>query len=684
MPSDNGVMLERELLERIPPIARQPINYDKYDYLERDILIDLYRSLLLPRLIEQRMLLALRKGQISKWFSAWGQEAISVGATKAMQPDEWLFTMHRNLGVFTTRGVPLYPLFAQLMGKETGFTQGRERSFHFGLRDYYIVGMISHVSANLPVADGVALARQLEHAQKATLAFTGEGATSEGDFHEALNVAASWNLPVIFFVENNGWAISTPSQVQYRGYYFAERAKAYHIPSVTIDGNNVLEVFATVREWAERVRQGEGPVLIEGVTFRVRGHEEASGTRYVPKALIEYWKQRDPVTTYEDWLLQKGVLTSSERERIHEELNTQIEQALQKALQDPYPDPERVDWKKVYAPAPESVTKGVAPTAPARTIRFVDAIREGLWVAMERYPKLVLMGQDIAEYGGVFKVTEGFLEHFGPERVRNTPLCESGIVGAALGLSIAGWKAMVEMQFSDFVSYAFTQIVNNLAKIYWRWRQPADVLIRMPTGAGVGAGPFHSQSTETWFAHVPGLKVVYPSTPYDAKGLLLASIDDPNPILYFEHKYLYRSLRGEVPEGYYTVPLGKARLVHEGDDLTIITYGWGVHQVLELVQAQGISADVLDMRTLLPYDKEAIAQSVRKTGKVVIVYEPNLTYGIGAEWAAFIASELFEYLDAPVMRVASEDTPVPFAPTLEEAFLPWKRLPQVIADLLAY
>ncbi|NPA34960.1 MAG: dehydrogenase, partial [Chlorobi bacterium] len=645
--------IPESIKDRIPPIARKPIEFDVYaDLVDDKMKIQLYRDLLVPRLIEERMLLALRKGQISKWFSAWGQEAISVGATRAMLPDEWLLTMHRNIGVFTTRGVPIYLIFAQLMGKDTGFTRGRERSFHFGLKQFHIVGMISHVAANLPVADGIALANQLRKAGKATLAFTGEGATSEGDFHEALNIAASWELPVIIFIENNGWAISTPSNLQYKGYYFAERAKAYHVPGITIDGNNVLAVYSTVKEWAKKLREtNKGPVVIEGVTFRVRGHEEASGTKYVPKELIEYWQRRDPVITYEKWLLEKGYLSETQAQDIKKQLKEEIEAALNKALKDSTPEAKTQKLFEVYAPAPESVTKGIPPDphAQKREIRYVDAIKEGLYIAMKRHNNLILMGQDIGEYGGVFKITEGFIKEFGKERVRNTPLCESGIVGAALGLSIAGCKAMVEMQFSDFVTYAFTQIANNLAKIYWRWGQNADVVIRMPTGAGVGAGPFHSQSTEGWLAHIPGLKIVYPSTPYDAKGLLLASFEDPNPVMFYEHKFLYRSLKGEVPEGYYTVPIGKARIVREGDDLTIITYGWGVHKALETVDKLNIDAEIIDLRSLLPYDKEAIAQSVKKTGKVLILYEDTLSYGVGAEWSAFISENLFEYLDAPIV-----------------------------------
>lgn len=663
----------------VPPLVRKPVQYGSYrTYFSDEELREIYRKLLIPRLIEERMLLALRKGQLAKWFSAWGQEAISVGVTLAIPNQWWMLTMHRNLGVFTTRGVPLDKLFAQLMGKDTGFTRGRERSFHFGLREFRIVGMISHVSANLPVADGIALAHKLRQENQGVVAFTGEGATSEGDFHEALNIASVWQLPVLFIIENNGYAISTPAYEQYRGTYFAERARAYHIPFRTVDGNNILEVILAVREALHTLLNERSPFVLECLTFRMRGHEEASGTDYVPPPLREFWSQRDPVSTYEQFLIQEKILSEEEIRTYRKQKSAEIREIFERVYQDPEPDPTTSHWQVVYAPSPPPETEN---RTPRKRMRYVDAIREAHFLAMERFPELVVMGQDIGIHGGVFKVTKGLIERFGPDRVRNTPLCESGIVGVALGLSIAGMKAVVEMQFSDFVSYAFTQIVNHLAKIWWRWRQHADVVIRMPTGAGVRGGPFHSQSTEGWFVQVPGLKVVYPSTAYDAKGLLLAAVRDPNPVLFYEHKFLYRHVEDEVPEGWYEVPIGKARLVQEGDDLTILTYGWGVHQAVHTVRKLGISADILDMRTLLPYDQEAIAQSVRKTGKVLILYEPSLTYGIGNEWSAWISQHLFTYLDAPIFRVASRDTPVPFAGPLEDAYLPWTRLPEALQKL---
>ncbi len=650
--------------------------------LSAETLRGLYEQLLRPRLIEEKMLKLLRQGVISKWFSGIGQEAISVGCTAALNASELLFTMHRNLGVFTTREVPLERLFAQWQGKPLGFTKGRDRSFHFGTLDYGIVGMISHLGPQLSLADGVALANKLEEKPEVALAFTGDGATSEGEFHEALNVAAVWQLPVIFVVENNGYGLSTPVNEQYRCENLADRGKGYGMRALTIDGNNILEVYRTVRALAGELRKNPEPVLLECRTFRMRGHEEASGTKYVPNELMEAWAQRDPIANYEAWLQEKGVIDTKLTDQLTKKIKKEIDTGLKKANAAPEPvaDYER-EVSDVYAPFQEEVAK---PSGKSKDIRFVDAISEGLDEGMQRHGRLVLMGQDIAEYGGVFKITDGFLEKYGPGRVRNTPLCESAIIGAGLGLSLKGWKAMVEMQFADFVTCGFNQIVNNLAKLHYRWGAPADVVVRMPTGGGVGAGPYHSQSNEAWFFHTPGLKVVYPSNPRDAKGLLLSALADPNPVMYFEHKALYRSLTGPVPEGYYTTPIGKAERVRAGEAVSIITYGMGVHWATDLCEAEGIDADILDLRSLLPLDYEAISESVQRTNKVLILHEDTLAGGIGGELSAWISEHLFEHLDGPVMRVGSMDTPVPFAKNLEAQFLPKGRFSQKIRELLAY
>ncbi|UOG75220.1 dehydrogenase E1 component subunit alpha/beta [Hymenobacter tibetensis] len=659
------------------------MHFDRKDY-SNDTLLYLYQHLLKPRLIEEKMLILLRQGKVSKWFSGIGQEAISVGSTLALQPDEYILPLHRNLGVFTGRNVPLDRLFAQWQGKTTGFTKGRDRSFHFGTNEHHIVGMISHLGPQLAVADGIALADLLDRRQKITVTYSGDGGASEGDFHEALNVAAVWQLPVIFIIENNGYGLSTPSREQFRFNYFIDKGPAYGMEALQIDGNNVLEVYDTVNRLAEDMRRNPRPVLLEALTFRMRGHEEASGTKYVPQELFEEWGQKDPVENYEKWLLAEGVLDEEARMRYRQTIKREIEEGLRLADAEPMPtanvQEEVGDMYRTFQ-APD---QRPAPDAPATDKRYVDAISDGLRQSMEKYPELVLMGQDIADYGGVFKITEGFVAQFGKARVRNTPLCESAIVGAGLGLSVKGKKAMVEMQFADFVTCGFNQIVNNLAKSHYRWGQNADVVVRMPTGAGTAAGPFHSQSNEAWFTHTPGLKVVYPSNPHDAKGLLCAAIEDPNPVIYFEHKLLYRSVSAPVPDAYYTTPIGKAALVREGETLSIITYGAGVHWALALANELNLDADILDLRTLLPWDEDAVRRTVSKNGRVLLLHEDTLTGGIGGELGAWIAEHCFQHLDAPIQRVASLDTAVPFSPTLEKQFLPQQRLREAIEKLLNY
>ncbi|KAG4069400.1 hypothetical protein HA402_012253 [Bradysia odoriphaga] len=628
------------------------------------------------------MLLLLRQGKISKWFSGIGQEAIAVGATLALEADEWILPLHRNLGVFTTREMPLDKLLQQWQGSEHGYSKGRERSFHFGSRPHHICGMISHLGPQLSIADGIALAHQLKKEKKVSLAFTGEGGTSEGEFHEALNVAAVWGLPVIFLIENNGYGLSTPVSEQYHCSNLADKAIGYGMEGVQVDGNNLLEVYQTIRTARAYAIDQQKPVLIEAVTFRMRGHEEASGVKYVPPVLFETWSKKDPVAQYEAFLQQAGILTPENITAIREQLKHEIELQVATGLTGtPLIADTETELNDVYAPAPVPVTAA----GPSSEKRFINAISEGLKQAMEQHPELILMGQDIAAYGGAFKITEGFLEQFGAHRVRNTPLCESAIIGTALGLSIAGFKSMVEMQFADFVTCGFNQIVNNLAKIHYRWGQQANVVIRMPAGGGVGAGPFHSQTNEAWFTHIPGLKVVYPSNPADAKGLLTAALADPNPVLYFEHKALYRSVSGPVPESYYTLEIGKAALVQPGDDLSIITWGSGVHWALEYaLQHPELSIGILDLRSLLPLDYPAIQEIVSATGRVLILHEDTLTGGFGAEISAWIAEHCFHLLDAPVLRCASLDTPVPFATALEKNFLAKARLDKYIRQLTSW
>lgn len=658
------------------------MNFDRRD-LDDASLLSLYKRLVYPRIVEEKMLVLLRQGKVGKWFSGIGQEAVAVGATMALKAEEYILPLHRNLGVFTTRDIPFTQLFAQWQGKKSGFTKGRDRSFHFGTNEYHIVGMISHLGAMLGVANGIGLVEKLEGTERVALVFSGDGGTSEGDFHEALNVAAVWDLPVIFLIENNGYGLSTPSAEQFRCKQFIDKGIGYGMEAHQVDGNNILEVFHKVSELAGSMRKQPRPILLECMTFRMRGHEEASGTKYVPTELFELWGKKDPVVRYENYLLELGVLTETFKNEVYAQIKQEIEQAIREVESEPEClSTIEEELSDLYAPFEHKAT--MAQVLDNEEMRFVDAVSLGLKQSLQKYDKSVVMGQDVAEYGGVFKITEHFYKEFGKERIRNTPITESSILGAGYGMAIRGWKAVVEMQFADFVTCGFNQIVNNLAKSHYRWGQAADVVVRMPTGAGVGAGPFHSQSTEAWFFHVPGLKIVYPSSPFDAKGLLAASIEDPNPVLFFEHKALYRTLQGPVPSSYYTLPIGKAAIVREGEELTIVSYGWAVHWATEAVAALQVNAEIIDLRTLLPWDKDTVVASVKKTGKIIIVHEDTLTGGIGAEIAAYLSEHCFEFLDAPVKRVGSLDTPVPLAPLLEKQFLGNRDLKDAILQLVQY
>ena len=656
------------------------MDFEKFKGLNSDKHNEIFSALIRPRMIEKKMLKLLRQGQISKWFSGIGQEAIAVGATLALEQDEYIFPLHRNLGVFTTRNIPLKKLFEQWKGSSNGFTKGRDRSFHFGTLDYHIIGMISHLGSMLSVADGVSLAHKLDGKQKVSLAFSGDGGTSEGEFHEAINLAAVWDLPVIFLIENNGYGLSTPSQDQFRCSHIADKAIGYGIDSKIIDGNNVLEVFHEVSSIAADLRKNPRPFLLECKTFRMRGHEEASGTKYVPEELMDEWKKKDPILNYENYLVDNNILIDSQIQQIKEQIFEEISEAAsvfnKTGSMEVTSQNELNDVFREYFPIK------ITPKGETKEFRFIDAIQDALKIAMKKYDNLILMGQDIGSYGGVFKITEGFVEEFGDSRVRNTPISEAAPLGAALGLTIGGKKAMVEMQFADFVSCGFNQIANNLAKTHYRWGQNSDVVIRMPTGGGAAAGPFHSQSNEAWFFHIPGLKIVYPSTPSDAKGLLLASFEDPNPVLFFEHKGLYRSIREDVHTQEYTIDIGKAKTLLEGEEITFISYGLGVHWCREVIDELNIDTTLIDLRTLVPWDKELVEEGVKSTGKVIVVHEDTEQGGIGGEISAWIGEHCFQYLDAPVMRVCSLDTPIPFNENLEQNFMAKSRLKDKVIQLI--
>lgn len=658
------------------------MDFDRKE-LTNEQLLDLYKKLIKPRLIEEKMLILIRQGKVSKWFSGIGQEAISVGVTAVLDKDEYILPMHRNLGVFTGRDIPLSRLFAQWQGKASGFTKGRDRSFHFGTQEYKIIGMISHLGPQLGVADGIALANRLSNNKKVTAVFTGEGATSEGDFHEALNIAAVWELPVLFIVENNGYGLSTPTNEQYRCENIADKGIGYGMESHIIDGNNILEVFTKLTEIVASLRENPRPVLLEFKTFRMRGHEEASGTKYVPQELMDMWAIKDPVDNYWKYLKEEGVLSEQYDEALRAELKSEIDENYQKASAEPAIEASlSEELNDVYKP---NKYQEFTHNDDIDNIRMIDAISQGLKQSMQRHENLVIMGQDIAEYGGAFKITDGFVAEFGKDRVRNTPICESAIVSAGMGLSINGYKSVIEMQFADFVSTGFNPIVNYLAKVHYRWQENADVVVRMPCGAGVQAGPFHSQTNEAWFTKTPGLKVVYPAFPYDAKGLLATAINDPNPVMFFEHKALYRSIYQDVPKDYYTIPFGKAAVLKEGVDITVISFGAGVHWALETLDKNpDIKADLLDLRSLQPLDTETIFSSVKKTGKVIILQEDTLFGGIASDISAMIMEECFEYLDAPVKRVGSLESAIPFTKALEDQYLPKQRFEIALKELIAY
>ena len=694
-----------------------------------------YALMRLTRVLDSRFESLLLTGRVTKWYSEVGNEATTVPAGLALEAGDALCTLHRDLGAILAvyldpaRTFPglgpgrlwnepdgrrpdpeeiLHRLASQLLGRDQGFSRGVERSFHYGYLDpeagILHPGMISHLGAMIPVAAGCAFAFRQAGSDRVALNFIGDGGTSTGDFHEGLNIAAVWRLPLVLVIENNRYAFSTPTSLQYASERLSDRAAGYGMAGETVDGNDPDAMAEAMARAVERARAGEGPTLIEAMLGRMRGHSEGDDSlKVVPEDELERYLSEDPVPAYPRRLEEEGVLDAETRSAVEARSKELVERVLDRALAGPPPRPETAR-RPVFAPATATAAASVQAAAPASEARgeaagesllppaegpvtYVEAIHRGLAEEMERDEAVVLLGQDIGVFEGAFRVTRGLHEHW-PERVLDTPIAESGTLGIAIGASLLGLRPVVEMQFADFVTCGFNQLVNVAAKLYYRWQVPCPLVVRLPSGGGVGAGPFHSQNPEGWFAHVPGLKVICPAGAADARALLKAAIRDPNPVLFFENKYLYRRIKEELPAGDDVARLGEARVMRPGGDLTLVAYGattWIALEAAEALAADGVEAEVIDLRTLVPFDEETVLASVRKTGRALIVHEDELTGGFGAEVAARIASEAFSWLDAPVRRLAYPDRPSPYAKVLERELLPdWEKVLAAARELLAY
>jgi pyruvate dehydrogenase E1 component alpha subunit len=613
-----------------------------------------------------------------------GQEAVAVGAIAALRPDDYITSTHRGHGHAIAKGQDLRAMLAELLGKETGVCRGRGGSMHLADLERGNLGANGIVAGGIPIAVGAGLSIRMQGQDRVVLCFFGDGAANHGNFHEGLNMAAIWRLPVVFLCENNQYAMSMAVRRAMAVPRVADRAVAYGIPGETVDGMDVVAVYRAVRAAVERARRGEGPTLIEAITYRYRGHSKSDRQVYRTKDEVQAWMARDPIARLREALIARGWLSEAEAAGIEAQARQVVEEALRIAEGDPEP---RVDQltEGVYAEDPhmpplwirQTFGPGTAvePPAGTRELSYAEALREAMAQAMAADERVFLMGEDIGVYGGAFGVTQGLIERFGPERVRDTPISENTIVGAGVGAALTGMRPIVEMQFMDFVTLAMEQTVLQAAKVRYMFGGKARVplVLRLPGGSGTGAAAQHSESLEAWFVHVPGLKVVAPATPYDAKGLLLAALADDNPVIFVEHKLLYRT-RGPVPEEPYLVPLGKAAVRRPGRHLTIVAYSIAVLRALEAAErlaAEGIEAEVIDLRTLKPYDAETVIASVKKTGKLLIVHEAPLLGGFGGELAAAVAqSEAFAYLEAPIVRLGGADVPIPYHPRLERAAVP--------------
>ena len=731
-----------------------------------------YAFMRLAREFDSRFEAMLLTGRVAKWYSAIGNEAITVPAGLALEPGDVLCSLHRDVGAILSfyldpaRAFPglgfeggvaadvtggsgragsawsgggadprpdprpdpetLFERLArQVLGRTGGFSEGIERSYHYGYFDAAAglrhVGMISHLGSMIPVAAGCAFALKKHGSDRVAINFIGEGGTSTGDFHEGLNLAAVWKLPLVLVIENNRYAFSTPSRFQYACIQLSDRGPGYGIASETVDGNDADTMAKAIARAVARARAGHGPTLLEAMVGRLRGHAEGDGSmKVVPEAELELYRAQDPVPTYGDRLEREGTLDAATRARIDARAKELVERAIDRALDAPPPPPETA-FRPVFATergasllvrrddenddtaasmrkpfdhlestqevpllveaeeeGPTAMAAfiggsgGATGAATAGEVTYLDAIHEALREEMERDEMVVLLGQDIGAFQGAFRVTRG-LHALWPDRVLDTPISESGTLGLAAGAALLGYVPVVEMQFADFVSCGFNQIVNVLAKLFYRFERPCPVVIRLPAGGGVGAGAFHSQNPEGWFAHVAGLKVVCPATAADAKGLMKAAIRDPNPVIFCENKFLYRRVKETLPEGDLVGEIGKARVARAGDRLTLVGYGastWTALEAAEALAAEGVEAEVIDLRTLVPFDEEMVLASVRKTGRCLVVHEAQATGGFGGEIAAVVAEKAFPWLDAPIARVAYPDRPSPYARNLEQALLP--------------
>ncbi len=714
-----------------------------------------YAFMRLAREFDARFEAMLLTGRVSKWYSAIGNEAVTVAAGLALEPGDVLCSLHRDVGAILgfyldpARAFPgfgfgepdgrrpdpeelFYRLACQMLGRADGFSRGVERSYHYGYfapeEGILHLGMISHLGAMIPVAAGCAFALKSRGSDRVAINFIGEGGTSTGDFHEGLNLAAVWKLPLVLVVENNRYAFSTPARLQYACLQLSDRGPGYGIAAETVDGNDADSMARALGRAIARARTGQGPSLVEAMVGRLRGHAEGDGSmKVVPESELELYRSQDPVPSYAHRLEVEGAIDGPTRGQLDGRAKELVERAIERALAAAHPDPS-VALRPVFAdqrgasllppPAPLQVSTEpgepvpdeeplspavpLAEEAPAAMAAFtgaaatplaagestyLDALHSALVEEMERDASVVLLGQDIGAFEGAFRVTRG-LQACWPERVLDTPISESGTLGLAAGAALLGYTPVVEMQFADFVSCGFNQIVNVMAKLFYRFERPCPVVVRLPAGGGVGAGPFHSQNPEAWFTHVAGLKVVCPAGAADAKGLLKAAIRDPNPVLFLENKFLYRRIKEVLPEGDHVVPLGVARVARQGRDLTLIGYGastWTALEAAEALATEGVEAEVVDLRTLIPFDEETVLTSVRKTSRAIVVHEAQTTGGFGAEVAARIGERGFAWLDAPVARLGYPERPSPYARVLEQELLPNReKLLALAREVLAY